>query len=518
VTTSEGTQMEPTEPTLAPVRSGRAPLRLAVAAVAAGIVLAACGSPPESGSSGSGGGRTTGTQAEEVSIGECPLDALEEASGPIEVDLWYGGLGGDTQATMEEMAEAFNASQDQIVVRANNQGRSYEEVLRKYEGASSQPSQLPQILYVEDTALGQMVDKGQVLPAQACMEADDYDLTQILPTARTSFSVDGVLYPGYMNVSTPVLYYNKSIFVKAGLDPDDPPETLEEVYEAAKVIKDAGLATKPFSFKVNRWFMENWLSGVGIDSVNNDNGRTAPPTEAEFNTPEAVEILTLLKKMNDEGLLNPFASTEGSIDHFLALLPPEGGVAQSAMLVETSTASTTIASVVSGQLTAAEAGIDFDESVVDRAAIVPGGAPYPGLNSGGKVNAGGGAFYILNTSDPAQQAASWKFLRFMLEPENARTWHIKGGYLPIVKSVLEDDEVEAFWSDTMAGVIVKPAVDQLRDADPDQAGPLMGPYVPFADALQGAMEKVLLSGSDPAAELEKAEKAVNDALADYNDE
>ena len=44
----------------------------------------------------------------------------------------------------------------------------------------------------------------------------------------------------------------------------------------------------------------------------------------------------------------------------------------------------------------------------------------------------------------------------------------------------------------------------------------MGPYVAFADALQGAMERVLLSGADPATELDKAEAAVNKALSDYN--
>jgi len=510
--------MQLTDPETNPVRRLGRPRHLLAVAATAGMLLAACGSPPTSGDQ-EAGGRDPGTQADAESLADlCPLDALEEATGPIDVDLWYGGLGGDTQTTMEEMATAFNASQDQIVVSANNQGRSYEEVLRKYEGASSTPAQLPQVIYLEDTALGQMVDKGQVLPAQACMEADDYDITQILPTARTAFSVDGTLYPGYMNVSTPVLYYNKVIFAKAGLDPENPPETLEEIRAAAQAIKDAGLAVKPFSFKVNRWFMENWLSGVGIDSVNNDNGRTAAPTEATFDTPEAVEILTILKEMNDDGLLNPFASTEGDIDHFLALLPPDGGIPQSAMLVETSTASTTIASVVSGQLTAAEAGIDFDESIVDREAIVPGGAPYPGLESGGKVNAGGGAFFILNTSDPAQQAASWKFLQFMLQPENARTWHMRGGYLPIVKTVLDDDEVKTFWSDTMAGVIVHPAVEQLRNADPDQAGPLIGPYVPFTDALQGAMEKVLLSGADPATELTDAQEKANKAFADYNGE
>jgi sn-glycerol 3-phosphate transport system substrate-binding protein len=417
---------------------------------------------------------------------------------------------------MEGMATAFNASQDKIVVTANNQGRSYEEVLRKYEGASSKASQLPQVLYVEDTALGQMVDKGQVLPAEACMEADGYDPTQILPAARSAFSVDGTLYPGYMNVSTPMLYYNKSIFVKAGLDPSKPPRTLEEVRKAAETIKAKGLASKPLSFKVNRWFFETWLSGVGQDVVDNNNGRTEPPTKATFDTPEAVDLLTYLKDMNSDGLLNPFASTEGSIDHYLALLPPKGGAPQSAMLIETSTASTTIASVVSGQLTPAEAGIDFDASVVDKANIVPGGAPLPGLEAPGKVFASGGAFYILNTSSPAQQAASWKFLEFMLQPENAKTWHVKGGYLPVVKSVLDEPDVAAFWSDTMGGVIVKPAVDQLQDADPDQSGPLIGPYVSYTDAVQGAMENVLLSNGDPKAELKKAQTTVDQVLKDYN--
>ena len=82
-----------------------------------------------------------------------------------------------------------------------------------------------------------------------------------------------------------------------------------------------------------------------------------------------------LQDMKKDGLLNAFASTEGSIDHYLALLPPKGGIPQSAMLIETSTASTTIASVVSGQLTPAEAGVDFDASVVDKANIVPGSPP-----------------------------------------------------------------------------------------------------------------------------------------------
>ena len=45
--------------------------------------------------------------------------------------------------------------------------------------------------------------------------------------------------------------------------------------------------------------------------------------------------MELLQQMNDEGLLNVFANTEGGIDQYLALVTQD-----SSMLIETSTAST----------------------------------------------------------------------------------------------------------------------------------------------------------------------------------
>ena len=479
-------------------------------AAAGAVLLAACGGPPTSGDQ-EAGGRTTVAEGGDSKLPDCPLEALEKATAPVKIDLWYGGLGGSTQATMEGMAKRFNESQDKVVVTANNQGNAYQEVLRKYQAASPRPQQLPQVIYLEDTALGEMVDKGQVLPAEACMKADGYDTDQLMPAARAEFSVDGVLWPGYMNVSTPMLYFNKVHFQKAGLDPNDPPGTMEEVRAAAQKLKDAGVSQKPLSFKADRWFFETWLTGIGQDIVNNDNGREGPATEASFNTPEAAELLGFLDQMNSDGLLNAFAATEGSIDHYLALVSE-----QSSMVIETSTASTTIRDALGGQITAAEAGIDFDQSVIDKANLVPGGGPYPGIESPEKVFASGGAFYILNTGTPAEQAASWQFLKFMLQPENAREWHTNGGYLPVVKSVLDEEEVQTFWDTDVAGVLLKNAVDQLRAADPDQAGPLIGPFPDYAEAVQGAFEAVLFDGVEPAAALDKAEKSVNKTLSDYN--
>jgi sn-glycerol 3-phosphate transport system substrate-binding protein len=467
---------------------------------AAALVAAACSDPPTSG----GDGAVVAGDDDDAALPDCPLDALEGADEPVEITLWYGGLGGSAKAAMEEQVAGFNASQSEMVLNASDQGSSYEEVYRKFTSAASAGTdQLPDLIYLEDTQLQAIADSDLMLPAQACMEAADYDLTQLEPAARAKYSVGDVLYPGYMNVSTPVLYFNKAHFAQAGLDPEDPPDTLEEMYEAAKTLKETGVSEKPFSFRASRWYFETWLTGIGGEIVNNDDGRSGLATEATFATPEADDLMASLQRMNDEGLLNVFAATEGGIDQFLALVTQD-----SSMLVETSTASSTIRDALSGSVTAEQAGVDFDVSSVDLSVLVPGTGAFPGIESAGRVFPSGGAFYILNTSEPEQQAASWRFLEFMLDPANAKTWLFSGGYLPVVKAVNDDPEVQAFWTDDLAGVLLFPATEQLGDADPDQPGPLIGPYPDEADALEAAMEAILLEGADISSTLSDAQDTV----------
>jgi len=478
---------------------------IAVVALCA-LVAAACSDPPTAG----GGGEQVVAEDGEVDLPECPLQALENADEPTEITLWYGGLGGPVKNTLDSMVAGFNASQDKVVLTASDQGQSFAEVYRKFESAAAaDTSQLPDLVLLEDTQLQVIADSGLMLPTQSCMEADGYDMTDIEPAVRARYSVNDVLYPGYMNVTSQILYYNKSHWVRAGLDPNDPPGTLQEVYEAAKALKAAGIP-KPVSFKVSHAIFENWLSGEGVDVVNNNNGHDGRATEATFDTPEAVDILQLLRKMDDEGLVNVFANTEGSVDHYIALAAQE-----SSMLIETSTASSAIAAALGGNLTPEDLGADVDVSGIDPSGLLPASGRFPGVSSSGEVHPGGGAFFIVNTSEPAQQAGSWKFLQFMLQPENAKAWHLQAGYLPIVKSVVDEPDVQAFWQDSLAGILVKPAVDQLQNADPDKPGPLIGPYIDFSDNLEAAMEAVLFDNADIESSLADAQAKVTESLERY---
>ena len=252
------------------------------------VVAAACSDPPTSGGDGVQAAATARTE-----LPDCPLDALDEADGP--------GRGHPVVRRHRRAGQgrpwrtwwpASTPARTRWSLTASDQGSSYAEVYRKFESAAAaNTDQLPDIVYLENTQLQALADSGLVLPAQACMEADGYDLTDIEPAVRSAYSVDDVLYPGYMNVSSQVLYYNKAHWVQAGLDPDAPPQTLDEVYEQAKALKDAGVSDKPLSFKVSHAVFENWLSGDGVDVVNNDNGRDGLATEATFDTPEAEDIL-----------------------------------------------------------------------------------------------------------------------------------------------------------------------------------------------------------------------------------
>ena len=99
-----------------------------------------------------------------------------------------------------------------------------------------------------------------------------------------------------LNISTPVLFYNKAMFEEAGLDPDRPPITLEELRDYSQQIVDSGAATYGIALDAGAnsggaWFLEQWFARAGLPYADNDNGRTARATQVLFDTPEGAELL-----------------------------------------------------------------------------------------------------------------------------------------------------------------------------------------------------------------------------------
>ncbi len=460
-----------------------------------------------------GGGASDQGLVEELNLPECPVGAHLEAEGTIEIDFWHPLVTFSAEA-MDDIGAAFNASQDKIVVNVEAQG-SYGELLAAYR-ESIRSNDLPAVAITDRGAFRDMVDSGTVLPAQSCVEAEGYDLSGIDELVRSYFSLDGALYPAAMNVSTPVLYYNRTHFEAAGLDPDDPPETLAELRDAAQAIKDAGVADTPLSLLLQGEYVENWLGGVGVQIVNADNGRAGNATAATFNGPEALEVYTTLQEMRDAGTVVSYTNTPGQFQHYFAALDA------ASMVFETSTASVTIAAFLGGTANLSElvdeaeaAGVDI-EGVTDLS-IDMGVAPFPGLREPGRAAISGGAYYMTNTGSDAELAAAWEFMKFLNEFEQQKVVHLKASYLPINDEVLNDPEVQRVWETDAAGQWLATAHAQLSAIDPDNPGPAVGPFSEQRGIFNRSLEELMLEGRDPADILADAEDDVNEALQDYVD-
>ena len=471
------------------------------------LLLAACGGDSgETADDSSGGTDAAGDPAAEL----CPVDALEDAGGPVDVTLWHTYIG-RTSETLNEIADAYNASQDRVRVQVENQGTGYEELLRKYrQGIPS--GELPAIGVMEDTNTQFLADSGTIIPAAACAEADGYTgYDDFAEGVLDFYSIDGVLQPASFNVSTVLLYYNRDHFEQAGLDPDSPPETVDELIEHARQIKAAGVVETPVVLNMQPWFVEFWLTGAGESLVDNDNGRgDGETTQGAFDNAATGRLFDAFTTMQDEGLLNPVPGTEGQFDHYFAL-----GLQQSSITIETSTAVTTINAVLEGNLDPADLGLDTELPPID---VNVDAGPFPGLDGPGEGQLGGGVWYLTNTGPDEVQAGAWDFVKYVNQPENQALWHLEGSYLPVRKTTAESDEIQQFWTTTRPGKWLKTAYDGLQNVDPAHPGPLIGPYTETRDAVRTALDALLFSGTPADEVIADADAAITSALEDYNDE
>src|SRR3990170_4448434 len=227
-----------------------------------GIVATACG--------GDGGGGP----AETPEIG-----AATPAAGPVAINFWHA-MTAANEDTLKRLTDEFNGSQDRITVTPLFQG-TYEDNLNKVL-ASLGSGNVPAVAQLEDSVTQMMTDSGAVVPVQDFIDAEGYDLSDFLPQVLDFYRVEGRLVPMPFNVSNPVLFYNKAAFEAAGLDPEKPPATLEEVREYSQKIVDAGLAPHGMSLDINPWYFEQFIAKAGVEFVNNENGREERATEVAF--------------------------------------------------------------------------------------------------------------------------------------------------------------------------------------------------------------------------------------------
>ena len=453
--------------------------RLLVVGLAAALAVAALAVP----------GGAAPTRAGE----KCQLKALDKADKPVEITFWHS-MTRANEETLIRLTDAFNASQSDVKVTLVNQ-TSYEDTVEKFRNALA-TGDLPDVAQLPETFLQQAIDSQAILPVQACVDADDYDLSDYLPRVIDYYTVKDELWALPFNVSNPVLYYDKNAFIAAGLDPEQPPETLDDVRAASEAIKASGYPAG-FALKIDSAFFEHFLAKSGKPYVNNGNGRKQRATEVQFDNKAGREYFTWMSEMVADGLAVTNARTgAAAIDNYLAI-----GNSQAAMTVDSIAGLGTIAQVLgSGQFSHVDLGV----------------APMPGPVGKGGVLVGGAAFYITKETSPEKQAAAWEYAKFMSTPENVAEWAAGTGYIPIRESSVEMPVFQQRLAEIPEFII---GYDQLKEGKSNlaTAGPVIGDYLGVRSAVDEEVTRMLSEGTKPKAALQAARKSSDAVIQDYNE-
>ena len=130
-----------------------------------------------------------------------------------------------------------------------------------------------------------------------------FDPSQYLPGIVAYYSTpDGTMLSFPYNSSSPILYFNKDIFEKAGLDVDNPPKTWDEVWAAAKQIKESGAAPCGYTSAWLTWIhLENFAAWNDVPYGTNENGLAGPDVELQINAPIFVDHFQAIADLAKDG-------------------------------------------------------------------------------------------------------------------------------------------------------------------------------------------------------------------------
>lgn len=417
--------------------------------------------------------------------------AQPTASGPVKVTFWHA-MGGNNGKIVDELVKRFNDSQNKYIVEAVFQG-TYDDALDKLR-AGLPGGNVPSIIQVYEIGSRFMIDSKATTPVQQFIDEDKYSLTDFETNVLNYYTFDGKLNSFPFNSSNPILYFNKNAFREAGLDPEKPPKTYEEIVDAAKklTVRDsAGQITRPgLSMAIYGWFYEQLRANQNVAILNNGNGRDGLATAATVNSPEGVKTLQWWADLTKDGSnANLGRATAETQKAFIA--------GKIAMTLDSTAA---LRGVIDGAGSNFEVGTSF--------------LPRPAGTNGGVV-IGGASLWMMKARPAAEQRGAWEFMKFVADPQQQGYWHINTGYFPVRKSSYDRPEV-AEWRKKYPQFGT--AVEQLRASQQTKAtqGAVMGVFPQARQIVESAIEEVLLGKSSPKDALDKANSDINSAIDTYN--
>ncbi len=313
--------------------------------------------------------------------------AAAPAGGPAEIALGHQ-LEEDRVARIMPLIDAFNNQHKDVRVT----------LVRRAAGEA--PKQLNLVTSAEREQF--VAQRAHFKPLHAIMKAAKipFDARKLSPALREGL-VDGrgQLSALPLAFSTPVLYINKAAFRKAGLNPDTPPKTWEQMQDTAGALYASGV-TCPFTTSWPVWvFIDNLSAWDGV-SVSDAKGRPM------FNSLPQVKHIAMMASWVKANYFHPAGRRDEGDKRFAS--------GECAML--TSTSSLYPQLLANKTVEAGVSALPYHDDVY--------GAPKNTL-------ADGASLWALDKLSPAETRGVAQFVNYLLSPEVQINMTTAGGFLPL---------------------------------------------------------------------------------------
>ena len=400
-----------------------------------------------------------------------------------ELTMFYPvAVGGALTKIVDGIVADFEAANPDIDVNAIYAG-NYNDARVKALAAlqSGDPAQLSVMFSID---VHELIDLDAIVPFDdvvTSQEEKDW-LGSFYPALMENGKVGGKTYGVPFQRSTIVMYYNKDMFREAGLDPEKPPTSWEELAEVG-----AALTRKNADGNVDQWGAMIPSTGYAywmFGALTKQQGQVLMNQEGNetyFNDPNVVDALNFWRDLGTKHAVMP----EGTI---------EWGTLRQNFLEQ----KTAIMWHSTGNLTTVKNKATFDFGVAMLPAGSEAGSP-----------TGGGNFYIFKDASDEERAASLKLVRFMTSPEQAAKWSIETGYMGVSPAAYETTELTDYVKTFPPAAIAR---DQLQHATAELSTHQAGRVRKLLD---DAIQSVLTGQSTAEDALNSAQKQAERILSRY---
>jgi sn-glycerol 3-phosphate transport system substrate-binding protein len=349
------------------------------------------------------------------------LGASSFAHAATEI-AWWHSMTGALGERVASLADEFNRSQNDYkvnVVFKGNYDESMSAAIAAYRAGNA-----PNILQVFEVGTATMMySRGAVTPVSEVMKraGEKFDASLYVPAVAGYYtSPKGEMLSFPFNSSTTVFYYNRDMFAKAGLDPNRPPATWQEVVAAAAKLKASGERCA-YTTGWQSWVqLESFSAWHNVEFASKNNGFGGLDTRLKFNSPLHVKHINNLANWSKQGYFTYAGRKNEPEAKFYS--------GECGMLTSSSAAYANIA-----------------KNAKFKFAVAP--LPYYNEVPGAPQNTviGGASLWAMSGKKPEEYKAVAKFFQFLSRPEVQAKWHQETGYLPLTKAAYEMTRASGFY-------------------------------------------------------------------------